>query len=93
MLMRVRMAVQAQPTLRVSRPIFIECDAAKQRQIIEKLRRLGVTGYPIRTATVYSVQHRKRTVIISCVADEKKLPDIQAIDGVISVTAGNPQPP
>lgn len=93
MLMRAQMAIQPQTTVRVSRPFMIECDAAKQRQIIEKLRRLGVQGFPIRTATVYSVQHRKRTVIISCVTDEEKLPDIRAIDGIISVTAGNSPPP
>ncbi len=93
MLMSTRIATQAQPTIRLSRSLLIECDAAKQRQIIEKLRAYGVAGYPVRAATVYSVQDKTRTAIISCVADEQILPLIRSLDGVLSVTVGPPHKP
>ena len=93
MLMHTLAAVQAQPTVQLSRALLIECDSAKQRQIIEQLRALGVAGYPVRTATVYSVERKTRTAVISCVADERYLPLIRALDGVFSVAVGPPHKP
>ena len=70
-------------------PIMIECRADKQREVIQALKGLGVTGYPVRTGVIYSVASQARHVILTCVVPAHLIDAIRKIDGVTDVRTPN----